>query len=290
METAELAAFMRQLAPAVRGYIVSAIAPLLDRINALEARSAVFVEARGIDASIAPLLARIAAVEAREPLRGEKGDPGRNGQDGERGIDGAAGKDGLNGTNGKDGLPGERGAEGLPGKDGAPGRDGRDGTNGRDGKDGQSVDMAAMSALVVVEIQRALSALAPTLKGEKGEQGPPGRDGAKGDAGAPGRDGQDGSPGINGKDGLPGRDGLNGKDGDPGQDGKPGLAFRGVFKMGGAYEQGDMVTWDGSMWHCNEPTNEKPGTTKSWQLCVRKGQDGKDGSSPPRSNTPFGEK
>lgn len=117
--------------------------------------------------------------------------------------------------------------------------------------------------------------------------------------------------GRDGRDGLPGRDGANGIDGKDGQDGQHGLSaedveakvlpdgrtvefslkqgehlytfelafpvpmYRGVYIEGEAYEKGDMVTWGGSMWHCNAQTDEKPGSD-AWQLAVKKGRDGKD--------------
>ena len=50
--------------------------------------------------------------------------------------------------------------------------------------------------------------------------------------------------------------------------------YCGVFKDGEAYEPGDMVTWAGSVWHCDKATGEKPGTD-SWTLAVKKGRDAK---------------
>ena len=54
-----------------------------------------------------------------------------------------------------------------------------------------------------------------------------------------------------------------------------GMRYRAVFKQGEHYEPGDVCTWGGSAWHCNEPTTEKP-DTGPWQLMVKKGRDGKD--------------
>lgn len=56
----------------------------------------------------------------------------------------------------------------------------------------------------------------------------------------------------------------------------PTLIYRGVFKDG-PFEPGDTVTWDGSLWHCEEPTTDKPGTSKAWKICAKRGRDGKDG-------------
>lgn len=53
---------------------------------------------------------------------------------------------------------------------------------------------------------------------------------------------------------------------------------RGVYVEGKSYELGDMVTWAGSQWHCNEETSTKPGDgLKAWTLVVKRGRDGKDG-------------
>jgi len=49
--------------------------------------------------------------------------------------------------------------------------------------------------------------------------------------------------------------------------------YRGVWEAG-VYERGDMVTSDGSTWHCNAETTEaKPGEGADWQMAVRKGKD-----------------
>jgi hypothetical protein len=58
----------------------------------------------------------------------------------------------------------------------------------------------------------------------------------------------------------------------------PVTIYRDVFKSGTEYQPGDTVTWGGSMWHCNEPTTDKPGETgsKGWTLAVKKGRDLRD--------------
>jgi hypothetical protein len=55
----------------------------------------------------------------------------------------------------------------------------------------------------------------------------------------------------------------------------PAMVYKGVFREGEEYEQGDTVTWGGSLWHCQEPTREKPAESgvKSWRLAVKKGRD-----------------
>ena len=79
--------------------------------------------------------------------------------------------------------------------------------------------------------------------------------------------------------GPPGDPGLPGKDGQDGAPGTPGLAYLGVYQDGKAYDVGQLVTWAGSTWHCNEHTTTKPGEgSKAWTLMVKRGRDGKDGT------------
>jgi hypothetical protein len=77
---------------------------------------------------------------------------------------------------------------------------------------------------------------------------------------------------------LPGPAGQDGAPGPAGKDGTPGLEYCGVFVEGHAYDRGQLVTWAGAGWHCNEPTTTKPGEgSKAWTLMVKKGKDGRDG-------------
>jgi integrin beta 3 len=55
------------------------------------------------------------------------------------------------------------------------------------------------------------------------------------------------------------------------------VLYRGIFKEGSEYEQGDMVTWGGSTWVAQSDTKAKPGDGEEWRLAVKKGRDGKDG-------------
>jgi hypothetical protein len=80
--------------------------------------------------------------------------------------------------------------------------------------------------------------------------------------------------------GPPGPPGPAGTDGLDGKDGTAGLRFAGVYLDGQTYAFGDLVTWAGSSWHCNEATTTKPGDgSKAWTLMVKRGRDGKDGKS-----------
>jgi hypothetical protein len=53
----------------------------------------------------------------------------------------------------------------------------------------------------------------------------------------------------------------------------PTTLYRGVFQAGhtGGYVRGDQVTYQGGLWHCNRPTQGKPGGTDDWTLAVKKG-------------------
>lgn len=39
----------------------------------------------------------------------------------------------------------------------------------------------------------------------------------------------------------------------------PVMIYQGVYKSGQEYLPGDTVTWGGSLWHCDEKTQDKPG-------------------------------
>jgi hypothetical protein len=113
--------------------------------------------------------------------------------------------------------------------------------------------------------------------------------------GPKGEDGKDGRDGSDGTDGQNGRDGFSLDDFDVNRvDGRtiilsftrgdvteeyelrfPFPVYRGVFKDGEEYGPGDMATWGGSLWHCDEHTKEKP-DVGPWRLAVKKGRDGKD--------------
>lgn len=137
-------------------------------------------------------------------------------------------------------------------------------------------------------------------KGDRGEAGPQGMPGPKGDPGRDGMPGVPGHPGTDGARGVNGQDGLGFDDLAVLHDGErtvtwrylkgdkikeysvvfPIDIYRGVWVEGKTYERGDGVTWGGSEWHCNEPTNSKPGDgSKAWTLKVKRGRDGKDGKA-----------
>jgi hypothetical protein len=61
----------------------------------------------------------------------------------------------------------------------------------------------------------------------------------------------------------------------------PSAIHRGVYREGQRYERGDMATWGGSLWHCDEPTSDKPDGGKGWTLAAKRGRDGKDAKPVP---------
>lgn len=261
--------------------------------------------------TLAPIIERLAALEARSPERGEKGDPG---QDGAPGRDGADGKDGRDGEQGPQGEAGPAGERGEKGDAGPAGEKGERGEPGRDGKD---VDPADLQRMVAEAVTKAMAAIQIPKDGAPGRDGKDGvgvagamldrsgnliltlTDGAMRDLGPV--VGRDGLPGEKGADGKDGRDGfslddfdLEKKDdrtvilkfvrGDVAEHYElhfPVMIYRGVYREGEAYERGDTVTWGGSLWHCDADTTDKPdGQQKHWTLAAKRGRDGKDGAAP----------
>ena len=157
----------------------------------------------------------------------------------------------------------EKGEKGETGRDGKDGADGAPGAPGADGKD----------AANIVEALKDSGELVLTLA-----------DGRLIRTGI-----RDGEKGADGRDGFD----LEAFDCEPVDERTIALKFtrgeethsyelvlpipiyRDVFKEGEEYQRGDLVTWGGSLWHCDTPTKAKPGTD-DWTLAVKKGRDGKD--------------
>jgi integrin beta 3 len=170
---------------------------------------------------------------------------------------------------------GDKGDPGEPGRPGEPGQPGRDGV----GLAAAMIDRAG--ELVVTLTDGTMRSLGLVI-------------------------GRDGDPG---KDGQPGKDGLGFDDmgvelaGDRtvtfrfARNGDarefplvfPVHIYRGVFNLGDRYQRGDMVTFSGSLWHCNLETDERPGdASKAWTLAAKRGRDGKNGKDgePGKPGTP----
>jgi hypothetical protein len=66
---------------------------------------------------------------------------------------------------------------------------------------------------------------------------------------------------------------------------RPPLKYCGVWVAGKTYQEHSLVTRDGSLWIAKRTTAAYPGggaEPDSWQLCVKRGQDGKDGKDAAR--------
>jgi hypothetical protein len=281
MNNREIKAMMAELAPVIREFTHAAIAPMIDRIAAVEKRLDVLPTPRdGKDADMFEVRTIIA-----EEIKAVK-----------TAIDQIApalpGKDGLS-VSIDDVLPPlERRVDeflsGIP----AP-------------QDGKGVTVEDVAPLIFAEIEKHVAALPKAKDGEHGKDGV-GLAGAFID-----RDGNliitmtNGEPrnlgcvvGKDGEPGAPGRDGFSLEDFDAKvmddrrtvllsftgktldykvELGFPVMLYRGVYKDGQKYERGDTVTWGGSLWHCDSDTHEKPGEgSATWTLCAKKGRDGKD--------------
>lgn len=232
------------------------------------------VVAGAVREATAPLLKRIDELEKRELLLPEKGDPGEPGPQGEPGPAGEVDMDLVRelivsavGAGMASLPPAERGEKGEPGQDGLPGENGSDGAPGEPGRDG----VGLADALIDKDGHLVLT----MTDGRTKNLGP-----------------------VHGKDGAPGKDGSDGlgfehmnveqvnertlsfmfrRDAEEAEVSVtfPVPIYRGIFKEGTAYERGDMVTWAGSLWHCDKDTGAKPGT-EDWALAAKKGRDGKD--------------
>ena len=131
----------------------------------------------------------------------------------------------------------------------------------------------ARLALAGVEkqISERLASLHDGKDGDRGPEGPPGRDGAAGERGLQGPAGKDGPPGENGKDGLPGAAG------EPGPAGPPGLI--GMLPAVKAWSdavhyQAAVVFHRGSLYQARRDTAREP-PHEDWQPLALRGDDGR---------------
>lgn len=173
-------------------------------------------------------------------------------------------------------LEAQQPAKGDKGDPGQPGERGEPGQSGRDGAGLAAAVIDRDGELVVTMTDGSARLLGPVL----------GRDGRRGEDGANGSDGNDGRDGFGFDDLTVEHDGNRtvilrfARDGHAREFSLcfPMQIYRGVFSQGDRYQHGDLVTWGGSVWHCNTDTDEKPGeATKAWTLAVKRGRDGKNG-------------
>jgi len=160
-----------------------------------------------------------------------------------------------------------------PGEKGDPGPRGHDGPTLEEIGGTVTTEVARVAPTLLREIVDALPHAEPGKPGKKGDPGP---------RGDPGRDGI-GLPEVRAavseiiskelpelvKVGVAAAMAA-----------LPILLYKGVWQEDQTYEPGNTATWAGSLWHCNESTRDKPGTSGAWTLIVKRGRDGKDYERP----------
>lgn len=246
----------------------------------------------GLRAQIDALEAKVAAIPAGpqgpagpEGPAGKDGAPGAAGERGERGEKGepgAGGEPGRDGVNGKDGAPGDPGPMGIQGdrgEKGDPGLNGKDGAPGRDALDLEilpAIDEAkgyprGTYARHAGGLWRAFETTAGLKGWECIVAGLAGLDVAISDDSRT----------------VSVRLAVSGGEVVEKSFAIPAMIYRGVWREG-EHQPGDVATWAGSAWHCNEATTDKPGTSAAWRLMVKSGRDGKDGGpgAPPAPAVP----
>lgn len=289
---AQAAGMMRAVTDYVRDQLAKAVAPLAERLKALEAVPS--FTAADMEKALRSFEAEIRASNEKvlADLRLKEGPPGRDGKsvtpedvapmivaEVQKAIealpvpkDGATGPQGDKGDAGPCGDKGEKGDPGEPGRDGRDGRDGEKGDAGPQGErgaDGVGLADALIDKdgnLVVTMTDGRAKVLGPVI-------------GKDGDAGKDGRDGfgfDDMDVVYDGERGFA----LKFVRGEAVKEFKftiPAPFYRNIFKEGSTYSPGDMVTWGGSLWYCHEGTTDKPGepSSKGWALATKKGRDGR---------------
>lgn len=232
--------------------VVAAIPVPKDGTNGRDGKDGKSVDESAVKAMV------IEAVKAIPiPKDGQPGKDGAKGDTGHSVTSALVNKDGCLVLTFSDGTVKEVGV--VVGKDGTNGKDGV----GRDGKDAAPVDMLAVKSMVL----EAVDAIPKP------------------------------------KDGTNGTDGLGFEDMEVVQRGArgvtlkfargervksfdlnfPAMLYRGIYDPATTYEPGDVVTRQGSMWHCHAETSDLPGEgSKSWQLCVKRGGTGPKGEQGPK--------
>lgn len=288
--TREISAMMKSVSAVVKEYVSATVDPVKAQLQQVEQRVSAIPVPPSVDQLVAAAVAQIPKPEAVDYVKIANGcmvlvadavSLTPKPKDGIDGKEGAAGKDAP--LVDIDRLRDEVLAVIPKPKD------------GNDGAAGKNADPEAVRELVAAEIAKALAAIPPAKDGKDGKDGENGRDGRDGLPGVPGSPGEKAADGINGKDGADGFgiDDFGVSLDDAGrtftfsfQRGDKCKAFqiaiptvldRGVYRAETQYAKGDGATWDGSWWIAQTDTKDKPGTSTSWRLAVKRGRDGKDG-------------
>jgi hypothetical protein len=281
LEKEERSALIKAVAEVVKEHVAAALSQVLDRIKALEERKPAEalqgepgpqgergeVGPAGKDAEPVNVSDIVAAVLSQipQPQPGEKGEPGPQGEKGEQGI---AGK-------------GERGEKGEPGEAG------RNGIDGKDGRDALQIDIlpavdfsrsyprgtfARFDGGIIRSFRDTAPCEEPLLALEL-----LGWEVAV--AGVPcvscslSEDGRTVSITTR----------TTGSENHIKTFDIPTMIYRGIFDPQKEYTQGDVVTWGGSAWHCQDKTTSAPNEkSEAWKLMVKEGRRGKDGPQGPQ--------
>lgn len=222
----------------------------------------------------APLLKRIEELEARQPEQGEQGPQGEPGRDAEpvevsEVVRELMGTDEIRTLVNLEVVAYLKENPPAPGKDGEPGRDGEPGQKGDPGKDGAGI------ADLLIDRDGVLTAT--FTDGRMKQLGV-----VVGKDGAPGRDGKDGSDLTEVALEFDGERTVTVK-GRTGEVSKrlPIPLWRGYWSEGVVAERGDILTHNGTAYIAvvDNPKCE-PGVGRydhEWKVFTRKGRDGKDG-------------
>lgn len=232
------------------------------------------VIADAVKEATAPLLARIDALEQREAPAPEKGDKGDKGDPGERGEKGEPGEVDMDAVKAlvEEAVaalpPAEKGEPGPEGPQGPVGEKGADGRDGKDGRDGVGLADALIDAdgrLVLTMTDGTTKALG-VVKGADGRDGEPGKTFTLDDFEVVPMDERTIKMGF-----------VYGEVMHSFELEFPVPIYRGRFQIGEKYARGDLATWGGHLWHCDEDRGKKPDEPESgWTLAVKRGRDGKD--------------
>ena len=225
-----------------------------ERVDELLARVSGAESLRGEVDQLADLLQRMPAPEPGPP--GPPGEPGEKGEPGDRGV------------------PGERGVKGEPGPAGADGEDGRDALQMeiRDGIDeARSYPRGTVAAFRggVIRATRKTDPIGDDLRSAGWMVL---MDGVA-DVTHALQDERSLVITTTRTSGATSRAELR----------APMMIYREIFRDETAYEPGDAVTWDGSLWHCQRACKgERPNAPgadgdRAWRLVAKRGRDGRDG-------------
>lgn len=217
----------------------------------------------------APLLRRIEELEAREVIHGKDGRDGVDGKDAEPVSDAALA---VAVAKHLEANPPAPGRDGLNGKDGANGSDGLHGKDGRDGSTPSAEDVAAcferrFSEFLLAGERRIYEMADKAIdRMPRAKDGRDGVDGIGWDAMSVEYDGERTVTLVF----------------DKGEEQRafpvvlPVVLDKGFWQDGTIAGQGDGFTFGGSYWIAQKDTDTKPEIgNPDWRLAVRKGRDGK---------------